>query len=248
MAFEKTQSGNPHRLTVRQHIIPKALISQFSNERGQVQLKSKRLGKTLSLDPDADMFVAKRLWDQKAEIVGKKIEDAFISLALAISKDTGYSIQGQDKLIVEEFYALWRSRHQFRVAPLPDAIVNGIPGDDLDINSREVIEKKHGMYIQPDSSVPARFSMGIQITINIDQFVDRVRDYRWGILRSEDGNFLFPDTFSEWLMIPISPIILIAAQCANAVVSREQVSLINNYAIDSSHDYIFSRELSKCPT
>lgn len=248
MAFEKTQPGNPHRLTVRQHIIPKSLIGRFSNERGQVQLKSKRLGKVLNLDPDADMFVAKRLWDQKAEIVGKQIEDAFISLALTISSDTGYSIQGQDKLVVEEFYALWRSRHQFLVTPLSDSIVNGVAGDNLDINTREVIEKKHAMYIQADGAVPARFSMGIQITINIDQFVQKVRDYRWGVLRSDGGHFMFPDTFSEWLMIPISPTILIAAQCANAIVSREQVGLINKYAIDSSHDYIFSRELSRCPT
>lgn len=245
--YEKPQAGNPHGLTINQHVIPKSLISRFCNEGGQVALYSKRLKKTLKLDPAADIFVAKRSWDQKGEWIGKQIEDAFLNLVNLIIEKPSFVLREEDKATIEEFYGLWRCRHDLRLRPLKDMTINGIVGDELDIDTMERLERGHVMYIGPNGTLPGRLMAGVQIIRNIDFFVSTVRNVRWGILRAGAGEFVFPDTFREWLIIPISPNIAIAADCDDTWLSLDGVALINAHAIDSCHEYYFSKNFDSCP-
>lgn len=51
MRYPKPQKGNPHKLTIDQHIFPKASISRFTGENGRVQVRRKSGEQDLWLTP-----------------------------------------------------------------------------------------------------------------------------------------------------------------------------------------------------
>lgn len=105
MKFEPTQPGNPHRLTIDQHVFPKASIQRFTNPGGSVEIFVKKLNRVLKLKPNNSIFCARRVWDQKTEAgIGKHIEDRFQALACAIEKGTVTTIGVFEKRIIEEFF------------------------------------------------------------------------------------------------------------------------------------------------
>lgn len=78
MHYPKPQKGNPHKLTINQHIFPKACISRFARENGTVQVRRKCGEQDQWVTPGNSYFCARRLWDQKAEAVFMKaIEDRY---------------------------------------------------------------------------------------------------------------------------------------------------------------------------
>lgn len=82
MRSPKPQNGNPHKLTIDQHIFPAESISRFASENGMVQVRRKNGEPDLSLRPGNSYFCARRLWDQKAEAVFmKEIEDRYQDVA-----------------------------------------------------------------------------------------------------------------------------------------------------------------------
>lgn len=247
MDYEKPQPKNPHRLTVNQHIIPKSLISGFCNQRKQVMLYSKRLGKIINIDPAASIFCGKRVWDQRSEWVGKQVEDLFSALVKRVLHDEKYLLSEADKLAVAEFYGLRRSRHRFLINPIPDYTINARPAVIYDIDGLENLESNHIFAIRGDGSVPGRLLTGMQIGLEIDRFVGAVRNKDWGILRTSSEQFIFPDTFGEYLIVPISPAVAIAAGCKNTWLSKRDVEMINNHALESYHDYYFAENFSALP-
>lgn len=67
MLFEKPQKGNPHRITVNQHVFPRASIARFVNDNNCVSVFYIPTGKAFIVAPDNELFCAKRAWDQRAE-------------------------------------------------------------------------------------------------------------------------------------------------------------------------------------
>ncbi|MDO8065442.1 hypothetical protein [Janthinobacterium sp. SUN206] len=85
MRYPKSQKGNPHKLTIDQHIFPKACIARFIGENGTVQVRRKNGEQDLWLVPGSSYFCARRLWDQKAEaFFMKAIEDRYQEVARSI--------------------------------------------------------------------------------------------------------------------------------------------------------------------
>ncbi len=83
--FEKPQKGNPHRLPVKQHVLPRDSIARFADGTGMVCLFDKVRNKARQAKSDDDIFCAKRVWDRRAEFgYMKGIEDAFQGLASEI--------------------------------------------------------------------------------------------------------------------------------------------------------------------
>lgn len=66
-------------------------------------------------------------------------------------------------------------------------------------------------------------------------------------MRVKKGEFLVPDNFSNARIVPISPTICLFSQSENAVISEKEVAELNRLAIESSNEYFFARDLSKCP-
>ena len=78
MKYEKTQKGNPHRLTVQQHCFPRRSIARFADSNGVVHVHIVRAGRTAFLTPEDSIFCARRTWDERAESgFMKKIEDVY---------------------------------------------------------------------------------------------------------------------------------------------------------------------------
>lgn len=247
MKFEPTQPGNPHRLTIDQHVFPKASIQRFTNLGGNVEIFVKRLNRVLQLRPNNSIFCAKRVWDQKTEAgIGKHIEDRFQALARAIVSGTVTTIGIFEKRIVEEFFSLWRTRHKFRLEGLEDIVLHGITGDSLTKDQQEILERKHAMYTL-DGVMKGRLLAGVHVFGYQDQFLRDNKLMRWGITRSCSDEFIVPDCFDDIMIIPVSPRIAIIADQPDTVLSHDQVAVINQAAIARSSDYFFARRLAFSP-
>lgn len=247
MKFEKPQPGNPHRLTVAQHVFPKSGISRFCNLDGTVQVFSQKLGKVLRLAPGNDFFCVKRLWDQSAENgVGKRAEDRFAHLCAGILSGSVRTIGVFDKQVVEGFFSLWRTRHKFKVEGLPDINFPGFIGHQLTKNEQEALESKHVAFML-DGVMPGRFAASIHLFGFYSQFSMDNHRMQWGIVRAGQGEFIVPDCFQDMMVIPLSPTIAIAADQPDSVLTLDEVAAINQSAISRATDYFFARDLSKCP-
>ena len=67
MKYEKTQKGNPHKLTVKEHTFPARSISRFTKDNGKVSVSLISKDKVLERKPCDQLFCAKRAWDQNVE-------------------------------------------------------------------------------------------------------------------------------------------------------------------------------------
>ena len=247
MKFEGTQKGNPHRLTIDQHVFPKASINRFANADGMVEVVSYSAKKALRVKSNNNLFCAKRVWDQKTEVgIGKRIEDRYQNLIDGVLRGSVSTIGYFEKKVVEEFFSLWRSRQRFKVDGLPDLKINGISGDPLTKDQQELLERRHTIFFR-DGVMPGRFAAGIHVVGFMDAFRHDNRYMEWGIVRAGEGEFIVPDCFEDMMIIPVSPTISIIADQPNSVLTRSEVAVINQIAIDRSTNYYFARSLSDCP-
>ncbi|MCM2463459.1 DUF4238 domain-containing protein [Pseudomonas sp. CG7] len=247
MKFEPTQPGNPHRLTVDQHVFPKAGIQRFTNSDGNVEIFIKKLNRVLQLRPNNPIFCAKRVWDQKTEAaVGKHIEDRFQALARAIVNGTVTTIGILEKRVVEEFFSLWRARHKFRLEGLEDVVLHGIAGDSLTKDQQEILERKHVMYAV-DGVMKGRLLASVHVFGYQNAFLQDNQSMQWGIARSYSDEFIAPDCFADMMIIPVSPRIAIVADQPDMILTHDQVAVINQQAIARASDYYFARRLALIP-
>ncbi len=102
--YEKPQKGNPHGLTIDQHVFPKRSIERFAGQDGRVYvyLKSKQV--YFQAAPGDVIFCAKRIWDQRAEYgYMREIEDKFQALAESIICGDLKEIDQQNTEILNDF-------------------------------------------------------------------------------------------------------------------------------------------------
>ncbi|WP_236176099.1 hypothetical protein [Pseudomonas qingdaonensis] len=247
MKFEKPQTGNPHRLTVNQHVFPKSCISRFCNSDGVVQLFSRKLGRVIELAPGNDFFCVKRMWDQSAEAgIGKRAEDRFVRLARGIISGSVKTVGVFEKAIVEEFFSLWRTRHKFKVEGLPDIKLEGLSGDQLTKDEQEILESKHVSFML-EGVMPGRFAASIHLFGFHQQFAINNHQMQWGIVRAGQGEFIVPDCFQDMMVIPLTPTIAIAADQSDSVLTIDEVATVNQLALTRVTDYFFARNFSRCP-
>lgn len=244
MKPEPTQPGNPHRLTINQHVFPKASIQRFGNQEGFVEVFLKRQSRVLRLKPSNPIFCAHRAWDQRTETgVGKYIEDKFQRLASAIEKGSVTTIGIFEKRIVEEFFSLWRTRQKFRLEGLEDVQLNGLTGDLLTKDEQEILESNHYVY-STDGTMKGRSLAGLHVFGYQHRFIHNNRDMRWGIAQSSSADFIIPDCFEDMMIVPISPRIAIVADQPDSMLTPNQVAAINQVAITKASNYYFARRLS----
>jgi hypothetical protein len=250
MSFEKPQKGNPYSLTVKQHTFPRASIARFSDSDGRVSVSHISTKKCFAIAPDDQLFCAQRAWDQWAEEgYMKNIEDDFQTLADNILSKGIRAIGQIEKQIVNDFFALWNIRAHRKAQPILDQQIKGIIGlaKNYTKDEQELLEKNHIGFIRPDFKMPGRSLSGINIQMNIDRVREQLEDAQWGILEAQSGEFLVPDNFSNARIVPISPTLCLFSQSDNATISKEEVAAINHLAIDTSIEYFFARDFSKCP-
>lgn len=248
MKYEKTQKGNPHNLTINQHVFPAASISRFIDSKGCVSVYYFHTKSKIVLKPDNQVFCAKRVWDQRAESgYMKNIEDDFQLLASSIANNRLNRIGFHEKNVIDKFYSLWCIRSIHKKNPVNDANISGISGPvkDLTHDEQEILEKNHYGYLLPNNHIPGRQVTGFNIQMNLLQVKDDLKDIEWCVLRSINNNFLVPDMSLNIPIIPISPRICLYSGNRDRIVNDIEVSRINLNSISGCNEYFLARDISK---
>jgi hypothetical protein len=247
MSVEKTQAGNPRRLTVRQHVFPAKAIRRFVGTDGKVAVRHRRSQNEFRLSPDDELFCAKRCWDQRAEAgYMRSIENSFDQLALEVINGLR-GLNCKQSSVVTRFFVLWCSRFEYKHNPIPDHPIDGIVEENLSKDEGELLESKHISFLRSDQTMPGRLITGLQIQMRIDQACKQLQDTRWGVVTSSEGEFVLPDTFGSSTIVPVTPTVSLICGCKDAEIPKESTVAINRLADHSACSFLIARAFSECP-
>lgn len=243
MKYEKPQAGNPHKLTIRQHIIPVRSIERFKNIDGTVEIQIAGRPIIEKAKPNSWIFYTRRTWDQRAEHgYMKKIEDGFQEVADKVLSGHIEHIGEEHAQTVNRFYALWHQRSRVEPTDEIDTQISGITGQDLTQDEQEILEKKHILFVRSGGKVPTRHITGIQLQAKINNFARQIEGYRWGVIQTMKGQFVMPDVPSHNMM-PIAPTVMLAAQHPNGTILKPNLIDINAAFLAYSRKYFFARDI-----
>ncbi|MEO3714114.1 hypothetical protein [Roseateles flavus] len=248
--YERTQPGNPHQLTIRQHLLPSRTISRFCGRDGLVHMRLSERAVELRLRPDNHLFCTMRSWDQRAESgFGKAIEDGYQVIADRLVSRSLTSLAADMHGAITEMYLLWRYRCLRARDPLPDLAINGVTGNpDLDLDAQEQLEKSRVMFIKPDGTLPGRVVAGMMLQSAIDSdWESGAHAMRWGVFSSGELEFLVPDAFIDQPILPVAPGICLAAGASDAELTLEEVARVNREAVRAASKYWFVHDVVRCP-
>ncbi len=191
MKYEKTQPGNPHQLTIKQHCFPKKSIERFCNENGVVEVYLIDKNKTVLMKPDNEIFCARRVWDQRAEALFMQgIENAYQDVVSQLEvEDWSRRLGIEENQTVTDMYSLWHVRCCWKNKYLNDQELPGAlparPGYSQD--DREALEKSN-MVTSIDRGasafLPGRHIAGTLVQNDYGRVRNALRGYSWGIVQS----------------------------------------------------------------
>lgn len=244
MKCEKTTPGNPNRLTKNQHYHSRYCIEKFLNSNNRIEVFIHKNVEIKQLTPEAELFCAMRMWDQRAESgFMLSIENAFHE-----EIDNPKEISERNHVAITEYWALWKLRFEFFYGDhSEDTSLIGVTGDNLTKPQEENIESKHAVFVRDGGIIPARFSNGIRIQQGIDMISASNSTVTWGLLTSTNGEFIVSDNYSELQILPISPTQIFAANHSDFHISKDSLININQESISASKKLYFARSLASCP-
>ena len=247
MKYEKTQKGNPHRLTIKQHCFPMRSIERFVCSEGLVDVQ--RGVKNFPSKPDKKLFWSRRAWDQRAESgFMKEIEDVYQELAEKIVNGVVSKLSKSDQEKITDMYALWNIRVHWSRQPVEDQEIEAIGVEsECSLDDEELLEKRGITAIRSDRTISGRNLTGINIQQNLYEIRKQMQDAHWGILKSNKGEFVVPDNSPRSLMLPVAPQICLFSQSENDEINEDELAEINAQSICDSMEYYFARDLSRCP-
>lgn len=245
---EKPQKTNPNRITVKQHVLPVKSIRRFAGDSGKVFICDIARQKVRPARPADDMFVARRAWDQRAETgYMKKIEDAFQPLADGVIEGKVLEIGGVNAVRVSDFYALWYYRARRRDPEAEEIQMKGIIGEGLSKVQEENLEMNGYAFSRKDGRISVRFINSAQMYVGLFGLSRQIQaSAKWGILRTDDGEFIVPDTPGHQI-IPIAPRLALAAPAHGGLITFETLVTINRNLMASSQQYFFAHDITRCP-
>jgi hypothetical protein len=245
---EKTQRGNPHSLTIDQHVFPAKSIGRFIDTAGRVDLVDKIRGRRRKARQNDPIFCAQRAWNQRVESgYMKDMEDEFQELADQIIAGTVVEIDAEQKETVNRFFALWYMRSRYRRLDSQETQTNGVTGSDLTKDQEEILEKNGYMFTRLGGGMPTRQLHGVQLQMRISQYANNdIAGTPWGVIQAQQGEFVVPDV-PTLAIVPLIPTACLAANCPTGTILIENLAEINRALIDESYEYFFARDLGKCP-
>lgn len=177
----------------------------------------------------------------------KMLEDRFQKIADQIVDGSLLTLDGHMHEIVSDFFFLWQLRHHRRLNPIADEPTSGLSPSILTQDEQEILESKHTMYVTPEGTIPGRFISGIHFFGALQYARRDMNGRRWGILKASDAEFVVPDNFGDYAMLPLSPTLMLAAGHADGHVSYPDVAKINTLAVGCSIQYYFAKDFDKTP-
>lgn len=239
---------NPHQFAIGQHVFPRACIARFCDSKSQVQTFIFRDAKVRRLSPTNERFCAQRVWDQGTEALGARTtEAAFVDLTKGIVQGDIRTLDARAGEAVTQFRARWCARFEVRRNPPPPATMIGvIPAAPLSKDDQENLEA-NGYGYAPSATMPSRVLAGLKVRFHTMQMAHRWAGATWGILRSDEAEFLVPDNIVDVALVPVSPTICLSLGSEDRRVSLFEVAQINRLFAEFSHQYYFARDLARCP-
>ena len=238
----RVQKGNPQRLTIQQHVLPRRSIARFNGADHKVEVRRQGHTGTLRLNANNPMFCAMRVWDQRAESgFSRSIEVDFQRLADAIVAGTT-TLDSKDHQIISKFWALWRLRAEVRANPAPPLELKGVlEAKEFSIEEKEVLESKHVAFAENGNQIPSHIWSGLRMQIQIDRLI--TPGNCWGIVHCPAGEFVVPAEIGALGYVPLTPSLALLANQPNATISREECRRLNDLLLKSAGAYFFGRSL-----
>lgn len=243
MEYERPRKKNPLEITIEQHFHTAHSISKFYDHTENVEVYEKSTSSTFPRKKRAKIFCTKRNWDERAE--RGYMVDIEHDFHEQIDNLGVWSERNHEA--ISKYFILWRLRHQFHLNRLPNAKLNGIPGDNLTKEQQEVLEIRRTGFVNADGEVPARQVTGLQIKIAIDRQMLELQETKWGLLQAKKGFFLCADSYHDLCFIPVSPKFAFAANVPDRLLSYPEVAAINKQSVESAKEFYFAKSLKKCP-
>lgn len=251
--YEKTQKGNPHKLTVNQHIIPKASIKRFSREDGSVDIYITKDKNKIRFKPENSFFCAMRVWNQNAESgYMKDIEDQYQKLIVNLVKRPSRDITTNENRVISEMFALWNCRWNIDRQPLPQIKYKNVKALAFNPNKeeRERLEKVGISPIYEENNeftIAKRDILAPIIRLNIIRVVEELEGSNWKLVESAHGQFIFPDNAKNIDYMPVTPKFCLIHCAAYNQIYYKDLTALNNNSISNSVKYFFANDLKNCP-
>ena len=190
------------------------------------------------LSVDNQLFSVERLWDQRAEAgYMKKIEDEFQALIDELEAGRVEGLSSDEHRCVTRFWGLWHWRNHFIDSPLEDTQLNGIAGESLTLDKKEILESRWYAFAVGDGKLPARVMTGLQIQVAIDRYEMANGGNRWGVLRSAVLPLIIGDRPGNLMSIPASPSLLLAANNPDGELTQFEAFRANQAALALSRNF-----------
>jgi hypothetical protein len=241
MKFEKTQPGNPHQLTIKQHVIPVRTIERFAAPDGMVEVNI--ANQIERLRPYAGIFWTRRAGNQRAERgYMKQIEDKFQTIVNLIVSGELTEIPEASTHDVNQFYSLWFHRSRIQPANEIETQFNGLTGNTLTKDEQEALEARGIMFVREGGKVATRDVIGMQIQARIMMDNRAYAERRWGVIHAPEGEFIKSDVPAHELM-PITPTVMLAANHPSGLITRSNLTSVNIEFLAYTRRYFFGRDL-----
>ena len=241
MKHEKTQKGNPHRLTIRQHVHSAACIERFADEAGNVSVLRVGSTATFSARPGNDVFVTHRTWSHRSERHFTEIERRFqhaIDAALGSGE--------VDQEAVTDYFITWSIRSELKATARPPTRLKGIEGDRLTQDQEEILERKGYAFVREGGEMPARLLSDLEIVRRYDVARPALAHGRWRLGLATGGmRFICPVSLrtATTTAMPIAPAhAFVPVDSSGPAIELDPalVRQLNQAVLDETPDAVFT--------
>lgn len=215
---------------------------------GKIQVLNVKNGTVGYLGLNADHFIAHRVWDQYSEQGEKyaRIERQFGIIATNILTAKVKTLEPLEHSIISSMYSLWRIRQHRAANPIPDRFI-GDPERSVSNETMDQGEHYRIITLNQNGEIPGRMLAGPQMQLDLERFEDEMTDKRWGIIHASQGEFVLPNSFGPYNIMPISPEYSLIANEENAEATLKAVTHYNTTAKENATLFLAARDLARCP-
>lgn len=240
--------GNPRSLSWKGHVFPAASIARFARSDETVLVLRRHAIQPVPVKPNDELFCALRGWDHRTEHgLMENIEREFQPIAEAIITGKA-ALSDAENQSITRFWHLWCERFTLKHNPQPTLRSPAIGPDakTLTQEQQENLEGNHYAFFV-DGALRGPQAAGLRLMMKLGPWLSRQPPMSWNVLRSEDLEFLVPDTFGGYALVPIAPNCCLATDVSpDSRLDRIKVRQINELALAQSKDYVFAKDLRAC--
>lgn len=99
------------------------------------------------------------------------------------------------------------------------------------------------MFTRAGGRMPTRFLTGNRLQVRVDQYAHQIKDWTWGVIQAQAGEFLMPDVPSHGF-VPLTPKVVLAANRPNGTVLKSNLKEINTTSLAYTWQYFVARNIA----